>query len=281
MTDAPQSAGDKARKRHRPPKKSSVVRILRAFKRRYDVRKRRHQTEHQSNERMMARWTRNVGLFTLAAGFIGVITAGIFKWQLDAMQGQLQIMRMDQRPWVSLGVDIAGPLAHDSVDGEYGIRWHIPLKYRVENVGKTPALHVSFFAHILPTVSETKKMGFGRELDELCRFTENVKAIGFEWGEMLFPQEKWQERFFIVQGEEHLFTEAKKVVKQYPNLDFGQFLIATCVTYDDTFSDTEPYRTAKDFLLGKKNRDKISFEGETVALQDLALSPMRRGFLAR
>ena len=205
MTDAPQSAGDKARKRHRPPKKSSVVRILRAFKRRYDVRKRRHQTEHQSNERMMARWTRNVGLFTLAAGFIGVITAGIFKWQLDAMQGQLQIMRMDQRPWVSLGVDIAGPLAHASVDGEYGIRWHIPLKYRVENVGKTPALHVSFFAHILPTVSETKKMGFGRELMSSAVLQRTSKLSGLN-GERCFSPRKNGRKDFLLSKERSTYS---------------------------------------------------------------------------
>ena len=41
----------------------------------------------------MARWTRRVGLFTLALVIVGVVTGGIFWRQLNVMQGQLDEMR--------------------------------------------------------------------------------------------------------------------------------------------------------------------------------------------
>jgi hypothetical protein len=47
------------------------------------------ETPHQRNERTMARWTRCVGLFTLALVVVGIGTAIIFWRQLNVMQGQL------------------------------------------------------------------------------------------------------------------------------------------------------------------------------------------------
>src|SRR5665213_143508 len=46
-------------------------------------------TPHQINERMMALWTRRVGLFAGATVLVGVITGIIFWRQLNVMQGQL------------------------------------------------------------------------------------------------------------------------------------------------------------------------------------------------
>jgi hypothetical protein len=43
----------------------------------------------------MARWTRHVGLFTLALVMVGIVTAVIFGRQLSVMQGQLDEMRVD------------------------------------------------------------------------------------------------------------------------------------------------------------------------------------------
>jgi hypothetical protein len=136
MSSAPKSGDEEGQKRHRPPKKASVVRVLRALKRRYHARERGNQKDHKTNERMMARWTRNVGLFTLALVFIGIITAVIFKRQLDTMQGQLNAMEADQRPWIATTIEIASDLVIG--DSEARIRF----KYTLENTGKSPAFNV-------------------------------------------------------------------------------------------------------------------------------------------
>ncbi|MEO7863654.1 MAG: hypothetical protein ABIU05_25105 [Nitrospirales bacterium] len=59
-------------------------------------------------------------------------------------------MIAEQRPWVSVDAKIAGPLAYDATGWDAGIRWHIPLQYGLQHLGKTPATKVSFFAEIIP-----------------------------------------------------------------------------------------------------------------------------------
>ena len=94
MAGAPEGGPEEAQQGG-PPKlarKPVIVRIFRALVRQKNKRRRRRQPEqtpHQINEAMMARWTRRVGWFTGALVLVSIVTAVIFKWQLDAMQGQL------------------------------------------------------------------------------------------------------------------------------------------------------------------------------------------------
>jgi hypothetical protein len=46
-------------------------------------------SEHEKNERVMARWSRNVGLLTAIIVIVNVITAAIMWKQMDVMRGQL------------------------------------------------------------------------------------------------------------------------------------------------------------------------------------------------
>jgi hypothetical protein len=50
-------------------------------------------TDHQQNERMMARWTRMVGAFTVVLAAVAAVSAIILYRQLQAMRGQLEEMR--------------------------------------------------------------------------------------------------------------------------------------------------------------------------------------------
>jgi hypothetical protein len=144
MSSAPKGGDQEGQKRHRPPKKASIVRVLRALKRRYHARERSNQKDHKTNERMMARWTRNVGLFTLALVFIGIITAVIFKRQLDTMQGQLNAMEADQRPWIALQ---ALPLLTGfQTDPNVAM---MELTFNIKNTGKTPARRVGILLRII------------------------------------------------------------------------------------------------------------------------------------
>jgi hypothetical protein len=63
-----------------PPRKSVIIRILRTLKRQYHHAKRygtNGETEHQRNERIMARWTRLLGILTFVLAFIAGLTAWI------------------------------------------------------------------------------------------------------------------------------------------------------------------------------------------------------------
>jgi hypothetical protein len=80
----PNGNGAQANKGNGPPKKPALIRVIRTIKRqlhRYQ-RHRKRRTDHQINERMMARWTRRLGYFTLALTIIGGITGWIL-WRTD------------------------------------------------------------------------------------------------------------------------------------------------------------------------------------------------------
>ena len=111
-----------AEKRQPPPRRSVLVRIFRALKRHEDRRRRRHKKEASETDIAMARWTRRVGLFTLALVVVSIITAFIFYDQLVAM-------RKDGRPWV--GLSGINPLNTQQVF------------FIISNSGKSPALHVT------------------------------------------------------------------------------------------------------------------------------------------
>ena len=111
-----------------------IVRIFRALKRYENRRSRRAKSQHQVNERMMARWTRHVGLFTGALVAVGIVTAVIFLRQLNVMQGQLDEMKVEQRPWVYAD----SPRLTDVIRiNEVGL-WTLHLKFGVYNVGHLP-----------------------------------------------------------------------------------------------------------------------------------------------
>src|SRR5215471_1472219 len=103
MIGEPKSNTDENQEGKPPPsRKSVIVRIFRALERQKNKAshtREKEETPHQINERMMARWTRHVGLFTGALVLVSIVTAGIFLRQLNVMQGQLDTMETDKRPW--------------------------------------------------------------------------------------------------------------------------------------------------------------------------------------
>ena len=78
---------------------------------------------------------------TAAIAVGGVISAVIFWRQLSVMQGQLDVMEADQRPWVSLAAipTIASPLRY-LVAGNWVT---VDLLISLKNTGKTPARRVA------------------------------------------------------------------------------------------------------------------------------------------
>lgn len=90
-------------------------------------------TDHQKNERMMARWTRTVGIFTVALALVALGSALISYFQLSAMKGQLTAFIDSDRPWVGIDQVNLDPLA-------VGKPVHIVITYK--NFGRSPATHM-------------------------------------------------------------------------------------------------------------------------------------------
>lgn len=182
----------------------------------------------------------------------------------------LLAMNAQQRPWISVGVEIAGPLDFDAYYWS-NTNWHLPLKYRLQHLGKTPATDVSFNAEmipwILPQQSQDLPTYIAKEIKSVCDFPERMTALHIGEGQVLFPGEQ-NENLFSLNGNPGRFDEAKKISGDY----MGHFLIVVCVTYGTTYS-SESYRTAKVFNLYKPTGKMIDLNGEHIPINELAIMP--------
>lgn len=233
-----------------------------------------------------------IATFTLWLVIIGA-------WQGWQLQRTVELGREEfianQRPWVSVEVDLASDLAYDGEGWNAGTRWHIKLGYRLKNLGKTPATNVSFFAEIVPFVishfpKSTIKDGIpqmltpvpgtdvAKELESICTYCEGMTEHGMGSGHFLFPEEP-EERAFTINAQTTIFEDVRKSQDGY----LGQFLVLVCVTYGSTFSK-DTYRTAKAFhLYNRFNKHPIDLSGENIPMDHLGLSPFvtQEGSLVR
>jgi hypothetical protein len=145
------------------------------------------------------------------------------------------------RPWVSLEVAIAGPLAYDARGWDAGARWHIPIKFRVTNTGNTPATNVDLHADVRPFMigywpaDQIKDGVQGQpvlgtnvpgELKKLCEaLARTNETIGSFMGKTLFKGQTWED-FFHINGNPSLFDAARQS-RGYS----GNFLLLVCVSY--------------------------------------------------
>jgi hypothetical protein len=133
----PESEGQPGKPEQRkPPRPPVVIRVFRYLKRREERRRhaREQYTGHERNERTMAKWTRNVGIFNLLLVIIAAVTARIL-WMtmMDARTANAPILAFTHDPnavkWVQL---------NPTKPGHGRIVW----RWVFANVGKGTAVHV-------------------------------------------------------------------------------------------------------------------------------------------
>jgi hypothetical protein len=169
MTGKPKGQREEDHEGQEPHKwwKCLILRILRAVKRCFNCAEhedKEPKTEHQINERMMARWTRRVGWFTFFLVLVGISTAIIFWRQLNAMEGQLDESQQQQRPWGSAEISLNGPYVGD----ETGV--HLPVIATIKNSGATPAIGLEYGVELY--IEERTNL----PRDELLRFCKEIIA---------------------------------------------------------------------------------------------------------
>jgi hypothetical protein len=223
--------------KRQPPRKSVVVRIFRALKR-YENRRRsskKSETPHQINERTMARWTRHVGVFTLALVLVGIVSALIFWRQLAVMQGQLDAMATDQRPWVQIKPTSIGPFSF----AESLVNFQMTVVF--VNTGKSPAINVRQWSEMLPG-----SKNYFNEQNDFCAIAETTQRDANN--PTVFPNDSstTQGLSFSVQGSN---AGSFKILFQ-PSTTYVMPEIIGCVTYETTF-DNKSHHTRFAFDIGK------------------------------
>jgi hypothetical protein len=106
------------------------------------------------------------------------------------MQGQLNEMQAEQRPWISVKITGAASLLQ-SVGGD--LQLHV--NYHLENVGKLPATQAFFYATIVPA---TDAADFHDAIKAACeRFIGRMKESPNSVGVTLFPNQTIDDKFGI------------------------------------------------------------------------------------
>jgi hypothetical protein len=148
--------------------------------------------EHRANERRMTSSTVVMACFTVVLAGVGIASARISWKQWVAIQGQLEVMQGEQRPWIAapeirICKKIGAGNAHDC-DKPVGDTTIFSVKMYFTNIGKTGTTGLHIDANLVPGeqwdkegLEECKKAtGFARsEPDKFKRFTMSPNSQFF------------------------------------------------------------------------------------------------------
>jgi hypothetical protein len=183
------------------------------------------------------------------------------------------------RPWISLDIAIAGPLAYDEVfKGD--ARWHVPLRIDLKNTGNTPAVGVNTTVQLMPFMlggwadgrEPILSTDVAAELKKICNGIASMMSAFPEDGRTLFRDQ-------ASTGVTDIVADPKDFeVTKGPGRFSGNFIILVCVSYRFV-SDQKTHQTGGAFALFKRN-DRINIEGETIPVNQLGLTdhPMGGSF---
>ena len=128
--------------------------------------------------RSIATSTKYIAVLTgalVVTSIIGIVSS-LLQWQV--IRNQLDIMRTDERAWLSMDVDVVGT-KELSEKGKLSI----PLKISVDNMGKLPARDVTVAVIVSAGYSETREQQI--DISRTCDQADNVTEMGE--GDVIFP----------------------------------------------------------------------------------------------
>ena len=219
-------------------------------------------------------WLDYVAVWVSCFAAIGALFgAGASWYQFKSSREQLQSMKFDQRPWISLEMQSAGPLDRDDKG------WMYTFAYNLNNVGRSPAFNVMFTANMIPLAEPIDTppasgafsfpeptVAIRRAVKETCDANSDARAQGM--GEILFPNAIQNLRL--------------KAHSQSPTTGFiPGFAVVACVTYQFS-GDSTIHRTVRVFDLERRDYGQMIHEDDYgVVPQDLVFVPhMVEGFSA-
>ena len=239
--------------------------------------------------------SKTVGLWIgFVPGAVVLVIAAGLQWQINLNRAQSKDAPVKQpdspeRPWVSIEIEIAGPLAYDAVGWDAGVRWHMPIRFRLTNTGNSPATSVDVYADIRPFMigywpPERIKDGVPQgepipgtnaagELKALCEAHAAIsQQLGSFMGQTIFKGRNF-EGLFHLNANPALFDAAR----QSPGFS-GNLLMLVCVGYKSP-TDDRLHQTGESFAVYVTN-GKIDLSGGSIPEDKLQLTsePMGGNF---
>jgi hypothetical protein len=266
--------------------------------------KRRAEREKETAEDRSSRRTATatvwIAIFAVIAAFVGISQAIIGNRQLTAMQGQLNAMEAEQRPWIATTIELAG----DLIIGNQGAQ--IKVKYTLENTGHAPAFNVVPIPSIVANVTYTggfmtifPQMNFFgpvdpiKEVKHLCdKYAPNLsdalqRGVTILFGNTIFPQKTFTKTEGAIIDFQPLPNVPPSLTVTPPRYIMdGSAYLASCVDYR-VGEGTVHHQTGDVFFLDRVSPDDpqktISIDlpkSEVIHKDDLRLFPEALGAYA-
>lgn len=229
----------------------------------------------RKNETSQDRFARRTANATVAIAVLAIVAATLGTMQWLVMQGQLEAMQADQRPWIAIDlVALSGPLSYDdsipkSTIKEDVSRWHINVVYEINNVGKTPGVDFGIAGLLFPRVfpDETNILPERDAMKLACSMPFFGAIIGFGQEDVIFPGQKPIQRELLVVATDETF-DASKMSKFV-----GDFLIVVCGSYYTSGTSRKEHHTGRIYALRKKSGAPMDLKGETLPFSQLEFEP--------
>jgi hypothetical protein len=239
----------------------SIAKIKRKFQKcRAD---REKETSEQRSAMVTANATLVIAFFAIVAACVAISQAFIANRQLNAMQGQLDVMKIDERPWVSLqGPAIVTTQLNIVIDPPENRLIMLGLNFIIKNVGKNPARRVGIVLRIVNAFDAPDLLS---EQARICADALRPLKAGAKYVEFtMFPGDQYTiPRLAFMQPE--AINEAQKRRSKD-----GQTVILPriigCVDYQ-FLSDETHHQTGFIFDIWQKDPNTIGGPGKGIILE--------------
>ena len=167
----------------------------------------------------MVFWTRAVGIFTALLVISSVLQYCAMRGQQNVMQGQLDEMQADDRPWIKTTVQFTAPINFNSP------RTLTQITVTIKNVGNSPAFDVEPVAW--GYVMHRNHLDPSENLFSACNIYEPSARLNQSSGYVLFPGD-------FMSYTRHISLQPsalKQAIFQFKGKNVVSLFIAGCVGY--------------------------------------------------
>ena len=200
--------------------------------------------------------------FTAAIAATGVIGAIIFGNQLGVMQGQLDAMKDDQRPWLKATPKIVGGLTSK------GGLLSMNIEIDISNVGRTPASAVRGAALIFGSGKRIVTQG---DLKAVCDRAALLPPFDQDSASyLIFPNGNGS--IFVQAVDNAAYVEEGRIPEPAKQVILGaELALVYCVSYLN--AGREPFRrTGESLVIAGFKIDSVLRDGELIDNSELRLA---------
>ncbi|HUZ33537.1 MAG TPA: hypothetical protein VMV19_15755 [Xanthobacteraceae bacterium] len=224
-----------------------VAKIKRTFHERRT--KKENESSQDRSSRRTATATVWIAIFAVVAAIVGVSQAIVGNRQLIAMQGQLDTMAADQRPWIKPVFQIIGLKFTDSGDAE------ITYLSNFKNVGKSPAQNIKSRIVVTVMTKKTAIQSVNEEMEQ-CRLAakDSASVEGIMPGIFLFPGEEAPE-LIGGRGAGRAYVSTAEFSKGWPAPKSLVFKLIGCFDYLFSKESRRRGQTGFAYIISRKATD--------------------------